>query len=61
MSYYKCGHNRDSIVINSDPLTVSAYLTWKDENDYSMCFKCWAKEQRDLEKEQELKELKEVD
>ena len=53
MSDYKCGHNRETHVINSDPLTVAAYLTWAStcgyDGDKSMCASCWGKEQRKLE------------
>jgi len=44
-SYYKCGHERRLIVIDSNPLSLALYLVWKEDKgfkgDKSQCFDCW--------------------
>jgi len=46
-SFYKCGHNRDMIVLDSSILSMSGYLEWKDSvgynGDKSMCWECYCK------------------
>lgn len=46
MVKYKCGHNTNGVIImDSNPLSISAYLDWKDsvgfEGDSSQCFDCY--------------------
>jgi len=47
MTKYKCGHEGDTIITNSDPLTMSAYFTWKNsvgfDGDKTECFACYCK------------------
>ncbi|MBI2135730.1 hypothetical protein HYU06_01525 [Candidatus Woesearchaeota archaeon] len=56
MTLYKCGHNPIVIPTDSNHLTLSAWLGWKDttgfDGDKTMCWKCWC--------EKELKHLKET-
>jgi len=49
MIKYKCGHeSRGIIIIDSNPLSISAYLEWKDgvglDGDRSECWNCWNRE-----------------
>jgi len=41
---YKCGHRAKLIILDSNPLSISAWLEWKDtvgfDGDKSMCFDC---------------------
>jgi len=45
MTKYKCGHESEILILDSNPLSISAYLEWSKtvgvEGDKSMCFKCW--------------------
>lgn len=47
MSFYKCGHNRKVIILDSNPLSYSAYLGWKDDKgfngDKTKCWDCYCK------------------
>ena len=47
MTDYKCGHSHDIIVTDSNPLTILAYLEWKDtvgiDGDRSLCWDCFTK------------------
>lgn len=44
---YKCGHKSKPIIMDNNPLSISAYLEWKEtagfEGDKSKCFDCWTK------------------
>jgi hypothetical protein len=44
---YKCGHETKAIVMDNNPLSLAAYLTWVDdtgfEGDNSECFECYCK------------------
>jgi len=45
---YKCGHKSDGvIIIDSNLLSISAYLTWTEsvglEGDRSECWDCYCK------------------
>jgi len=47
--WYGCGHTLKGVIItDSNILTISAYLTWKDtvgfDGDKSMCFNCYCEE-----------------
>jgi len=45
MTKYKCGHESNMIIMNSNPLSISAWFEWKDsvgfDGDKSQCWKCW--------------------
>jgi len=47
---YKCGHSSTAIVIDSSPLSISAYLEWTETNgldgDMSLCWDCWNEQRR---------------
>ena len=47
MTDYKCGHSHDIIVTDCNPLTILAYLEWKDtvglDGDRSLCWGCFTK------------------
>lgn len=47
MTKYACGHECHTVITDSNPLTIAAYLMWKDEEgfdgDKSMCWECWCK------------------
>ena len=45
MTEYKCGHNSEFIITDNNPLTLYAWLEWKDsvgfDGDKSQCFNCY--------------------
>lgn len=53
MTNYKCGHESNLIITNSNPLSISAWLEWKEtvgfEGDKSECFECWCEEDSNKE------------
>jgi len=57
MTKYKCGHESEILIIDSNPLSISAYLEWSKtvgrDGDKTKCWKCWCEDHR--------KELKEND
>ena len=58
---YGCGHKGKPVILDSNELSVSAYLEWKDtvgfSGDKSMCWECWCKKDK-INKDKELKTLK---
>lgn len=54
---YKCGHKERPIILDSNELSVSAYLEWKDGagfgGDKSMCWDCWCDKDKVAFKEEE--------
>ncbi len=48
MTEYGCGHKSEFIVMDSNPLSMSAWLVWKDgvgfDGDKSQCWKCYCEE-----------------
>jgi len=48
---YKCGHKGETIILDSNLLSITAWLEWKDtvgfDGDKSMCFNCWCKNEKD--------------
>ena len=50
MTKYKCGHETKILILDSNPLSLSAYLEWSETvglKEYkSICFDCWSKELR---------------
>lgn len=55
MTDYACGHSHDIIVMDSNPLSICAWMEWRKsvgyEGDKSLCWHCWNKKQREEEKE----------
>ncbi len=49
MTFYKCGHGRNVVVLKNDVLWMSDYFVWKDtagfEGDRTQCWDCWNKAQ----------------
>lgn len=46
MTSYKCGHSHDVIVACNNPLSIFAYLEWRETvgfGDRSLCFDCFVK------------------
>ena len=42
MTEYKCGHKSEMLILDSNPLSISAFLEWKEHNeDDKECFDCW--------------------
>jgi hypothetical protein len=45
MTDYKCGHSQDLLILDDNPLSMSAYLEWKDtvgrDGTKEQCFSCW--------------------
>ena len=50
MTKYKCGHESDLLVLDSNPLTLSAYLEWSEtvgiNGDRTQCFDCWLEKKK---------------
>jgi len=48
MTKYDCGHESEIIIMGNNPLSISAYLEWKDsvgrDGDTSQCWACWCTE-----------------
>ena len=48
MTKYKCEHESNIIIMDTNVLSISAWLTWKDtvgfEGDKSKCWECYCKE-----------------
>jgi len=46
ISDYKCGHNANPVIMDSNPLSLAAYFTWVEttgyEGDSSQCFPCYS-------------------
>ena len=51
MSFYKCGHERRMIAMDSDALSMAAYFVWKDttgyDGDKTECWDCYNKQRVD--------------
>jgi hypothetical protein len=45
MTDYKCGHTKDLVILDDNPLSMIAYLEWKDsvgrDGTKEQCFDCW--------------------
>ena len=50
MTKYKCGHECEVIIEDSNPLTISAWLDWKDSvgwgGDKSECWSCYCEREK---------------
>ena len=50
MTEYKCGHESDVVLMDSNPLSISAYFTWTGSSGYegnkTQCFKCFSNDRR---------------
>jgi len=48
MTKYKCGHEVKIIIMDCNPLSMTAWLIWKEEigfdGDKSQCWDCFCKE-----------------
>ena len=62
MAFYKCGHERGLVIMDSNPLSLIEYFNWKDEfgydGDKSLCWDCYCKKDNELAKK--LKSLDKV-
>ena len=47
--FYKCGHDREAVVLDNNPMSFSAYLTWSETKGYSgdktKCWECYNKKE----------------
>jgi hypothetical protein len=47
MTNYKCGHSQDLLILDDNPLSISAYLEWNEtvgrDGSKELCFACWSK------------------
>ena len=45
MKYKSCGHKSEAIILDSNLLSIAAYLEWKDtvgfDGNKSLCWNCW--------------------
>ncbi len=50
MTDYKCGHKSELVIMDCNPMSMSAYLEWKDsvgiDGTKEQCWKCWCKERK---------------
>jgi 7-cyano-7-deazaguanine synthase in queuosine biosynthesis len=50
--FYKCGHNRQIIILDSNLLSMSSYEIWKDSvgfnGDKSQCWECYCKDEEKI-------------
>lgn len=50
MTKYKCHETSGVIILDENPLSIAAYLEWKDtvgfDGNSSQCFDCWCKEEK---------------
>jgi hypothetical protein len=50
MTHYKCGHDMEIIIMDSNPLSISAYLEWSKtvgrDGTRELCWDCWCKNRR---------------
>jgi hypothetical protein len=53
MTKYKCGHETKIIILDDNPVCLSAYLIWKDSTGYNgnktLCWSCWCKDKKEKE------------
>ena len=55
MTEYKCGHKTDGLlIIDSNPVSISAYLEWKDsvgiDGTRELCWECWCEKRNEKRK-----------
>ncbi len=52
MTKYECGHETELLILDSNALSISAYLTWVEtvgrDGDKSICFDCWCVKRKNL-------------
>jgi hypothetical protein len=57
MTDYKCGHSQDLLILDDNPLSMIAYLEWKDtvgrDGTKELCFGCYLKKSLDVNKSSE--------
>jgi len=45
---YGCGHKREILILDNNPLSIAAYLEWREatgpDGDNSQCFACFCEE-----------------
>ncbi len=50
MTQYKCGHESEIIVADSNVLTIAAYFEWNEtvgrEGTQEKCWACWCEERK---------------
>lgn len=48
MTKYKCGHEIDIVILDSNELSFAAWTEWKESDGYEgskeLCWDCWCKE-----------------
>ena len=46
MTQYQCGHSQNLLILDDNPLSMIAYLEWKDtvgrDGTKELCFGCWS-------------------
>jgi len=45
---YACGHKPKPVIIDNNPLSISAYLEWYEKPEPKPCFECWCKKKRSV-------------
>jgi hypothetical protein len=52
MTDYKCGHSQELLILDDNPLSITAYLEWTEtvgrEGTKDLCFDCWRKQQKSI-------------
>lgn len=50
MTDYKCGHSQDLLILDDNPLSISAYLEWNEtvgrDGTREKCFECFSQEEK---------------
>lgn len=50
MTKYECGHETEILILDYNPLTISAYLEWVStvgrDGTKKLCWNCWCKERK---------------
>ncbi len=41
--YFSCGHEKNTVIINTSDETLSEYSDWKNNNPKNLCLECWIK------------------
>lgn len=46
MTEYKCGHTQELLILDDNPLSITAYLDWNEsvgrDGTREECFSCWS-------------------
>ena len=59
MTKYKCGHERKTIILEDNELSITAFLEWCEsvgwKGDKLQCWECWCDKDKDGKEKEILK------